>query len=147
MANKAYSVFQIWVSKYAWDMLKLRHCSFYHLKLIVHPISAYSNLKMWITAFRSLYRDSNWALSNSAPTPTHPQPPKIMSRPPKKNHTHSKYYLTNRQSHKTWSNNPHLLKLLFDRKVKQRYELETYFQFHRMCMPIKLGRMDGDLGW
>ena len=77
---------------------------------------------------------------NNAPyNPTHPYPPKIT-------HTHSKSCLTKRHSHKIWSNNPHLLKLLFDHKVKLRYELETYLHFHRMCMAFKLGRMDGDLG-
>ena len=49
---------------------------------------------------------------NNAPyNPTHPYPPKIT-------HTHSKSCLTKRHSHKIWSNNPHLLKLLFDHKVK-----------------------------
>ena len=89
-------------------------------------------------------REFEWALSSSVPTPTHPHSPpatqnnapltptypylsKIMlhTPPPTQNNVsptqinpHSLKIMPNCHSHKIWSNNLHLLNLLFDHKVK-----------------------------
>ena len=109
-----------------------------------------------------LFMQINWALLNSAPTPSHPHPhpltpthphsPKIFSYPLQPtwnnaphtqnnapytpNHSHLRKIMpfppprtqnnphslkimpTNCQSHKLWSNNSHLLKLIFDHELR-----------------------------
>ena len=79
-------------------------------------------------------REFEWALSSSVPTPnnapltpTYPYLSKIMlhTPPPTQNNVsptqinpHSLKIMPNCPSHKIWSNNLHLLNLLFDHKVK-----------------------------